>query len=661
MRVRSRRVRRLGEGLKKEKVKTDQAPTLDETFDAAISRVNLENELRGTLVALLEPPPDETPSQWCERDLPDGRSPLWIPPGQASAPGPFTFAGREYAKVIVDFFSMPGVTDLAACFGSQLGKTVALMAGLAARMVRDVCAALWAMPNIGLARGFSNERWMPFIEASAALQGYIPTGAKRHQWAALNQRIGASMLNFVGSNSPANLSSRPTGIAVADEIDKFAVESAREANALNLLEQRTKDFPDPKRAKTSTPSTVDGPIWQEFLKGNQCRYMVPCPHCQKRVVLAWSKSFTIFKLTGNEAFCVWDKEARQKNQRAGWEGIGWDLERVERSARYECPFCAGHIHDGHKTLMVRDGIWTPTNPHAPASFLSLHLPSIYGSSPLTRVGALARSFLQQKHGLIGLKGFINGELAEPDEGQRGNAERVEIISPPEAPAIAEKIIRYIGADYQLIKPHWAVARDFDAHGNNRLADWFTWENFEELRAKQKELGVEDADMGIDSGHKAGDIYAACAQHGQRLRVRGDKPLEIKSEWFGWTPMKGREKTYSCLDANRLRHLIGLSDVDEWPMLQLLEFNGHALKDIFERMRKGLTTERCEFNQRADETYWRHLDGEVIGQVWNARLKRFVTEWTPRTKRTPIHLKDCEIMILALAMRAKVLKIAPEKK
>jgi hypothetical protein len=629
--------------------------TPPEVFCAALARLELENQLRESLIALLEPQPDETASEWCERDLPDGRSRLWIPSGQASSPGPFSFAGREYAKVIVDFFSAPGLTDLAACFGSQLGKTVALMAGLSSKMVRDVCAAMWAMPNEKLAKRFSRGRWIPFLRASAALQGYIPTGSNRHLFSILSQRLGSSMLDFIGSNSPANLSSTPVGIAVADEIDKFAVENASEAAALNLLEQRTKDFPEPKRAKTSTPTTVDGPIWQEFLKGNQCRYFCPCPHCGKRVVKAWSKSYTIFKLTGDEAFATWDNEAKVPRGR-GWEGVGWDLERVERSARYQCPHCGGHILDGHNTMMVREGLWTPTNPYAPASFISLHLPSLYGSSSLTRVGALAKSFLQGKRGLLGLKGFINGELAEPDEGQGMVAERVEIISPADAPAIAEKMIRFLGCDYQQIRPHWAVCREFDAYGNSRLVEWFTWENFEELRAKQIELGVDDQDVGIDTGHKASEVYEECARHGSRLMVKGDKPGVAKVEWFGWTPMKGRERTAFWPDSSGVKHQFGVTDVPDWPMLQLLQFNGHELKNNFDRMRKGKSTQRCEFNHTADETFWKHLDGETLAPTWKPNLKRYVTEWKPRTQRTAIHLKDCEIEIQALAMRAGVLKL-----
>lgn len=625
----------------------------------------IDEEIQRAIISMVEPPPDESASDWCVRALPDGRSPLWIPPGPASAPGPFSFAGREYARVIVDFFSDPLLADLAACFGSQTGKTIALSAGLLAKLIREAIAAIWAMPTRNLARSFSKTRWMPFVEASAAAKDYIPKGARRHDWAALEQRLGASLLNFVWSNSPAELSSRPAEVAVADEIDKFSEGTDAEADAVNLIEQRTKSFPSPKRAKTSTPTVSEGPIWQEFLKGDQCRRFGPCPHCKKLVVFAWSKTFTVFKVTGREAFVFWDKEAKLPRGR-GWEGTGWDLDRVIASAHYQCPFCGGHILDGHKTQMDRDGAWEATRTNAPAAFKSLHLPSMWGSSPETRVGRLAQKFLEGKHGLLGLRGFINGELAEPDDGQTLSVDRIEIITPADAPPIADKTIRFIGADYQQISPHWAVCREFDANGNSRLIEWFTWENFNDLREKQIALKVDDQDVGIDTGHKANEVYAECGRYGIQRMVKGEEPGKGKVEWFGWTPMKGRERTAFWPDDQGFKHLFGFTNVAEFPWLQLLQFNGHELKNIFDRLRKGKASARCEFNQTADETYWKHLDGEILAPVWKSNLRRFSSEWKPRTQKTPIHLKDCEIEILGIALRNGILRMAglaglPEEK
>jgi hypothetical protein len=611
--------------------------------------LELETALRLGLASLFEPAPKETASEWCCKNLN-------IPPPHGS--GPFSLAGREYMRRPIDLISNPVVADIAMCFGSQTGKTTGIMAGLAARLARDAVAAIWAMPNRDLAKSFSKTRWMPLVRASPGLIHLIPVGAARHSFAALEQKLGASLLNFLGSNSAANLSSRPAPIVIADEVDKFNEGTRKEADAVNLLEQRTKDFANPKRIKASTPTVSDALIWQEYLKGTQERYFLPCPSCGNHVVFAWSKHMTVMKLTGKEAFVAWDKEAKRANGT-------WDLDRVRRSARAECWSCGKHIQDGHKTRMIREGVWLPTNPAAEQTFISLHLPSLYAASPETTFGRLAVKFIQAKKSLLGVQGFINGELAEPWESQDVGSERVEIITPADAPPIADKVIRYIGADFQEIRPHWAVCREFDANGNNRLVDWFTWENWNELRAKQIELGVDDQDVGIDSGHKATEIYSECARYGQRILLKSTydqrtKRYDVKSEWIGWTPMKGREQTAFWLASNGVKHIYGIIDVPDFPQIQLLEFNGHFFKDIFDRMRRGKTQVRCEFNHRADETYFKHLDGDIRRSVWDAKIKRVKWVWEPRTKQYPIHLKDCEIMIQALAMRAGILKIEAEE-
>ena len=73
----------------------------------------------------------------------------------------------------------------------------------------------------------------------------------------------------------------------------------RLADAVDLAEQRCKNASWPQRRKTSTPSMATGFIWQAFLSGDQRRFYVPCPSCKKFLILAWSKQFTVFRITGD--------------------------------------------------------------------------------------------------------------------------------------------------------------------------------------------------------------------------------------------------------------------------------------------------------------------------------------------------------------------------
>ena len=187
------------------------------------------------------------------------------------------------------------------------------------------------------------------VKVSPSLTSLMPTGsAKRTGMTLLQQEFGTSLVNFVGSNSPANLASRPARVAIMDEVDKFPKEVRNEADAVNLAEQRTKSFTNPLRVKASTPTEEDGLIWQEFLKGDQRRYQVPCPLCRKPVVFAWSEQFCVMPRLGCEAWVSWDSTAKRSDG-------SWDLDRVARSAHAVCPHCGGDIPDSAKTRMIREG------------------------------------------------------------------------------------------------------------------------------------------------------------------------------------------------------------------------------------------------------------------------------------------------------------------
>jgi hypothetical protein len=605
----------------------------------------LESAFRQALASLLEPPPKEKPSDWCCAGNLYIPSPVW-------ARGPFGLAGREYCREFIDDFGNPYLRDVAACFGSQSGKTQSIMAGLAWAIVRMAVAALWVMPNRDLVKSFSKNRWMPFLSESRAFQGLIPKGAKRHDFSAYEQNIRGSQVNFVGTHSPANLSSRPVNLVILDEVDKFNEGTDREADAVDLAEQRTKDAPLALRVKASTPTLSDAPIWQEFIKGDQRRYFVPCPHCAKPMLLAWRPQFTIFKLTGKESFVHWDKEAKRPDG-------SWDYDRVMRSARFQCWSCEGHIQDGHKTRMIRDGKWEATNPHAPASFRSRHLSSLYAASPETGVGYLAKKFLEKKKSLMGLQGFINGDLAEPYESQDISSARVEIISPDAAKPLAKKTLKQLTADCQEIEPHWWLIREWSPTGDSRLVDYGTWLSWEELRAIQLKHGVEDQDVGIDSAHRGTSVIAQCAVFGQMIRVEGEKPGTTKLEWFGWTPMRGLPAGKFWLDPEGNKLPWGTSPAPTQENMQLLEFNGPTLKDILWRLRNKKTIEKWELSTVAKDVYFRHLDSEIKRPTFVKSIGRTIQEWVPRSHNWPNHLLDCELEQLAKAMQSGILRVNPE--
>jgi len=309
----------------------------------------------------------------------------------ADMAGRFSSAITPFIREPLECFRDDSVQEVTLLFATQVCKTLMIMLGVAWWLEHHAGRCIWVMDTESHARSFSETRWQPLLKDCPALADQIPSG--REDFKKLQQRIGDSLVHFVGSNSPGNLASRPADLAVMDEVDKFAVTTAREANAVDLLEQRTKSRANTKIVKTSSPTTEFGLIWLSYLAGDQRQFHVPCPHCGEFILLAFAQ-------------VRWDSTAKVLGK--------WDFVKVRNSTRYICQKCDAEIHDGQKTAMLRGGKWIPTNPTAAPGIRSYQLSSLYSPWAKTTFGNLAIEFLKHKD-RFDMKGWDNGYLAMPSK------------------------------------------------------------------------------------------------------------------------------------------------------------------------------------------------------------------------------------------------------
>ena len=597
--------------------------------------------LAGLLFRALAPRPVQRVSDWCEQ------TPVVF--NEPNCRGPFSFGGREYLREPLDWYQSAD-TDLVLCFGTRLGKTRVLFGGKMWLLVHEPCRMLCVMPNTngtGGAQNVARTRFIPALRATGATATLIPTGNQRQNFKTLQQILGGSIIDWAGSNSPANLASNPARYVEQDEVDKYKRMGDREADPSKLADERCKEFSNPKRAKASTPTLVSGLIWQELLKTDMRRRFLPCPHCQKFVVLAWHSDFTVLPKTGCEAYVRWDPEARRKDG-------NWDLDRVERSARAECPHCGGHIRDTHKTRMDRAGEWRPTKEGTPG-MRGYHLPSMYSASRQTNFGQMAIRFLTAKRSIQGLQGFINSDLAEPYEGQENRSKRIELITTTfNAGDDWRKIMT---VDCQARAPHfWFVVRAW-SQANSEGLEAGSCDTYDELREVQQRNGVLDVGVFVDSGFGAksdAEVYRACAEYCQ---IGGQLP-DGRRLLLGWTPTKGFDGQKKWRDdagdmvPYHLRPLdpfLGTSDAGK-VSLNLLEFAADFFKDILANLRAGRGGFRWAVAESmATAEYWRHLDGQVKREVWSRFSGRTHVKWMSRSSSWPDHLLACEYQNVAAAV------------
>ena len=363
---------------------------------------------------------------------------------QTETPGPYSTLLTPYIREPLECFSDARVTDLALCFGTQTSKTTCVMIGAAWRMCNNPFPTLWVMPTESMARSFSENRWQPMVQDCRPLNVLKPYNTNRFK--ALEQQFRDATLTFVGSNSPSSLASRPAGLLIMDETDKFAEATHKESSAVALAENRTKSYTNALRVKTSTPTVPDGEIWSAFMAGDQRYFFVPCPHCEEKQRLEFSQ-------------VKWDKEAKLDGK--------WNEDAVRLSSYYECIACGGKITDGHKTRMLRGGEWRLTNSAASAGHRSYHLNSLYAPWRSCSFGELAVKFLRSKETPADLQDFNNSTLAIPYAPIDVNVreEKVRECRDPhcawqEVPAHASGdnlAFLFLGADPGQNQTHWVVS------------------------------------------------------------------------------------------------------------------------------------------------------------------------------------------------------------
>jgi phage terminase large subunit GpA-like protein len=201
---------------------------------------------------------------------------------------------------------------------------------------------------------------------------------------AQRKKFLGGILYFKTAGSTAELKSTSLRYALADEVDEWEW-STNQGDPIRLLEIRLTAFHDSKLYLVSSPTMKDAShIEDEFDKGDQRRYHVPCNHCGELQVLKWQN-------------LRWEKDLSNKNK----------VVRVY----YACEHHGCVIEEFEKSKMLANGKWIAAAPHN--RHRSYHINGLY-----TPIG-LGKSWMQLVYEWIDaqddpkdLMVFVNTRLAE---------------------------------------------------------------------------------------------------------------------------------------------------------------------------------------------------------------------------------------------------------
>lgn len=299
-------------------------------------------------------------------------------------------------------------------FATQLGKTEVLYNALMQRIHTEPQDLMMVQPTLQDAQDHSGQRFLPTVQQTPVTAGLVATQRSRDEsssWRARSIQGGFAVF-FAGANSASSLASKPIGMAVADEVDKWPADVDNQGPPLALLEERMSNFSRRKLIIASTPTIKGASIVEaEYLASDRRQYHVPCPHCGERQVLVWGKQ----------------DDGVDHGYGLQWLKTPTGAARPE-TAVYICRHCTAAIEEFHKTDMLAEGLWIPQAPGASrgkrAGFWLNKLYSPIGwRSWASLVEKWTEAVAKRKAGdSAALKEFINSSLAETWEEKGSGAD-----------------------------------------------------------------------------------------------------------------------------------------------------------------------------------------------------------------------------------------------
>lgn len=518
---------------------------------------------------------------------------------------------------------------------SQVGKTEAMFNMLGFIIDQDPGPTLVVLPRETDAKSVSCNRVLPMIEGSYTLRRHLPRLSD--DITRMEYHLDRMILYFAGSNSPADLASRPIRYLFLDEIDKYPKFSGREADPIKLASERQKTFWNKKTVKVSTPTTRDGYVFREFEKSDQRHFYVPCPHCGKYQTLVFGQ-------------IKWPKKERSaeriKNERLAW---------------YECCHCNKQIKDYQKNRILLQGKWVPRDAEIDdggtvsgeiikSKHQGFSINSLY--SPWLTWSDIAAEFLKSKDYIELLMNFVNSWLAEvwEEKIEETTVDKIKSLSRDYDQGSVPDDVIVLTAGVDLQKDHfYYVIRGWGYYEESWLirADRVEyWEDIIDALFKTEYRKLSSSETlpvymsCIDSGYRTDEVYRFCRQWPDKTRA-----IKGQEEITG-----GRFYRASKIDINSRTGSVIKGGLVLWNL------NVSQYKDKINRLVTSRDPCKWHIFNNPSEEYLTQFTSEHKVLVRNRNTCRAKEVWQKKKDAVANHYLDAEVYAVAAADIIRALNI-----
>lgn len=404
--------------------------------------------VRKVLRAVLPPPPKEVIWRFLEKNviipqiagsrasgrLDTGLMPIW------------RGLLEKYSRRHVRYFTIAK----AARIGGTLFFGICL---IIEKVLRNPGPIGWVDPTGKTAKSVSRREITPYLEASKPIREVSIFGRETWTWA--EKFFTNCLFSILGAGSINDFGGRQWELTILNEQDRIPNRTKDSGpTPTNEAEVRSSQFEQTRKiVRNSTPFSDGGLTWSEFLAGSQEYGYCPCPECggyqrltmfkepeepdkPMRIeaddpMLATSPVPILHGVHGTRpadalrpakppvpsrdgTFIVmgipetgqiyWPPECKLKSGR-------YDLDKVARSARYECAFCKAHLRPEQMHWMRERYQLRSHNPEASRDHVSVQISSLW--SPWTSIGSIAKAWLLAQGAVAKLHDFFNLIIGTP--------------------------------------------------------------------------------------------------------------------------------------------------------------------------------------------------------------------------------------------------------
>jgi phage terminase large subunit GpA-like protein len=285
-------------------------------------------------------------------------------------PGKFTFDRTPYLIEPVNLLSPDSPAKyIAVMKGGQIGfSTGVIENGIGWIISENPGPIMFLSGHQELSEEAMNKKIDQMIDSCGLKHLIRPNVVKKR-----NNRTGdtAKSKEFPGGSLTAGAASnhsllrqRSIKYGFYDDFENAPKASKESGSTERMIQHRHAAYQDKMKIYyISTPELkATSNIEPVFLKGDQRRYMVPCPCCHVYIPLLWSADIT-------------GTDGREKG------GIAWKLDEhgklIPESVGYICQECGEFFDDSHKYEMNLKGYWAPTAEPSEVGYYSYHISCLY--------------------------------------------------------------------------------------------------------------------------------------------------------------------------------------------------------------------------------------------------------------------------------------------